>query len=316
MSSGAKKKPFPNLRMSHASDDHGVTELLRQVAERSSLNEQERKEVSQIVKRVERKAGARKTPMGKFKQSIQNNIETTQSKIKDNIETIHQSVVQKGTTSSSTSTSASAAATVGESDDHDEDNESHKSSSSGSESTNKWGKDLLHKFSNPLTAAAPSKGGSAAGEYFKNFTLKGMHNPLKPTSTATATTHANANATTTSSNTNPSEPSETSKKIKARHQKFVKDFERSKQSGRDLFKNMSKNFENSLRNLENSLLPQQQHPAQQAQAQSMEADFDLNSPEYKMDLKGISLLKEIFPDESTENLIKMHFEHIHAGKNH
>ena len=247
------------------------------------MNDEERKEVSQIVKRVERKAGERKTPMGKFKRKMADNIETMQNDAKEKLETMHHKIG---------GAAASDGATT--SDNDGDDDESHKSSSSSdAAANNKWGKDLLHKFSNPL--ATPSKGGTAAGEYFKNFTLKGMHNPLKPTASAAAAA---------SSTTNRS--SDTATKIKARQQKFVKAFERSSQSSRDMFQNLSKNFEKSLQNLEDALAgPQQPEP---------EADYDMNSPEYKMDMKGIALLKEIFPEESTENLIKMHFEHVHASK--
>lgn len=280
--------------MDHAADDHGVTELLRLVAERSSLNESERKEVSSIVERVEKKAGERKTTVGKLKKKMNENIEATPtlSKLKDNIDTINEKVHQNIETINEKvheAVSKNKEAPLSDEASTTSDNDT-------TESVNKWGKDLLNKFSNPRQT--PSKGGTAAGEYFKSFTLKGMQNPLKQQPNATA----NATATRAQSAEN----------FKARQKKFVNAFERSSQSGRDFFKKASANFENSLQKLESSL--DSFTVGSQASAQP-EADYDVNSPEYKMDLKGIALLKEIFPEESTENLIKMHFEHVNASKN-
>lgn len=278
--------------MDHAADDHGVTELLRQVAERSSLNAAERAEVSNIVERVEKKAGERKTTVGKLKKKMNDNIEenTTLSKLKDNIDTINEKVhhnietinekVQEAVNKNKDSASLNT------------DEASTSSDNDTTESVNKWGKDLLNKFSNPRQT--PSKGGTAAGEYFKNFTLKGMQNPLMKSPTAGAA------------------KGQPAVNFKARQKKFVNAFERSSQSGKDFFKKASQNFENSLKNLESSL-DSFTVGGSQASPQP-EADYDVNSPEYKMDLKGIALLKEIFPDESTENLIKMHFEHVNASK--
>eukprot|EP00531_Pseudo-nitzschia_arenysensis_P003043 CAMPEP_0116131114 /NCGR_PEP_ID=MMETSP0329-20121206/8834_1 /TAXON_ID=697910 /ORGANISM="Pseudo-nitzschia arenysensis, Strain B593" /LENGTH=303 /DNA_ID=CAMNT_0003625525 /DNA_START=197 /DNA_END=1108 /DNA_ORIENTATION=+ len=302
----SQKKPFSNLRPRH-DDDYGITELLRQVAERSSLNEEEKREVSQIVKNVERKV-EEKTPMGKIKykmkdsmdntmENVKNSVDNTIDKMEKNIDNMNKSIQQ-----SVANLSIDDVADDDVADDHD-DNESLKSNNSTAESEKKWGKDLLHKFSmpkNPLQQqqqqsdrkAPPTPGASAARDYFKTFTIKKMQNPLKsPTNRTKAT-------------------SETANKIKARRQEIAKAFERSSQSGRDMFQNLSRNFENSLKNLESSLAGPQQNQNQ------VEADYDLNSPEYKMDIKGIALLKEIFPDESTENLIKMHFEHIQASKDH
>mmetsp|Transcript_6068 Transcript_6068/g.12485 ORF Transcript_6068/g.12485 Transcript_6068/m.12485 type:complete len:286 (+) Transcript_6068:33-890(+) len=282
----SQKKPFSTLRPRH-DDDYGITELLRQVAERSSLNEEEKKEVSQIVKNVERKV-EEKTPMGKIKYKMKDSVDNTIDTIKKDMDDIKKDMDTMGETIRQSVAKISLTDAV----DAGDDDASQKSSQSNTsaEASNKWGKDLLHKFSmpkNPLhqneKKAVPTPGASAARDYFKTFTLKGMQNPLKsPTK------------------------SETGAKIKARRQEIAKALERSSQSGRDLFQNFSKNFENSLQKLENSLAG--------PSPQQVEADYDVNSSEYKMDLKGIALLKEIFPDESTENLIKMHFEHIQVSK--
>lgn len=301
----SQKKPFSNLRPKH-DDDYGITELLRQVAERSSLNEEEKREVSQIVKNVERKV-EEKTPMGKIKykmkdsmdntmENMKNSVDNTIDKMERNIDNMNKSIQQ-----SVANLSIDDVVLVDDEESlkSNNNNSSRAAAAAETSNNNKWGKDLLHKFSmpkNPLQQQgtekkAPTPGASAARDYFKTFSLKGMHmqNPLK----------------------SPNK-SETANKIKARRQEIAKAFERSSQSGRDMFQNFSRNFENSLKNLESSL----GGPQQQQQRQQMEADYDVNSPEYKMDMKGIALLKEIFPDESTENLIKMHFEHIQVSKGH
>jgi len=279
----SQKKKFRSPLLA-SGDDHGVSDLLREVAKRnnSSLTDKERKEVSAMVKRVEEHA-ERKTPIGKLKK-----------KIKD---------VTKiaGETSDETS--------VGSGDD---DNESHKSSNTAgaSESVNKWGKDLVQKFSNMQTsipnplhkdeAAASSAASSSASassshtpkldpkEVFRNFATK-----LK----SKEPTAANK---------------EKAKRLEAMKEAFEKSsreaFERSSQSGRDMLHNFSKNFENFQNTLSSNMMnsSQQQHPP--------EATIDKTSAEYKLDVKGIALLKEIFPDESTENLIKMHYGHLQSGQ--
>jgi len=227
-------------------DDHGVSELLRQVAERSSLNEDEKKEVSAMVRRVEEHA-ARGTPMGKFKNKLAHNIDTINS-------------VVKGSATD---------------DGGDNDHDSHRSSftetsAAATNAMNKLGKDIFQKLSkNPLTTA--------------NGDPKDPTSPMSPTATVSA-------------------------KLEARRVEMKKAFERSSQSGKDLFQNFTRNFEKSLKSLEDSLMPQHH--------EAPTAEYDTNSAEYKMDVNAISLLKEIFPEATTEELIQMHFEHIHAQQRH
>lgn len=256
-------------------DDHGVSDLLREVAKRnnSSLTDEERKEVNAMVKRVEEHK-ARGTPMGKLKKKIKN----------------------------VTKVSAETDETSG-SGNGDNDNESHRSSptTSTSESVNKWGKDLVQKFSNMQTtipnplkdeAATASSASSHTSkldpkDVFRNFAIK-----LK----SKEPTAANK---------------EKAKRLEAMKEAFERSsreaFERSSQSGRDLLQNFSKNFENFQNSLSSNLSSSQQQ-------QPPTAELDKTSAEYKLDVKGIALLKEIFPDESTENLIKMHFGHLQSGK--
>lgn len=228
-------------------DDHGVSELLRQVAERSSLNEEEKKEVGAMVRRVEEHA-ARGTPMGKFKNKLAHNIDTINSVVK-----------------------GSATDNDGGGDDNDNHRSSFTETSAAATNVmNKLGKDIFQKLSkNPLRTA--------------NGDPKDPTSPMSPTAIMSA-------------------------KLEARRVEMKKAFERSSQSGKDLFQNLSRNFDKSLKSLEDSLMPQQH--------EAPTAEYDTNSAEYKMDVNAISLLKEIFPEASTEELIQMHFEHIHAQQRH
>jgi len=189
-------------------DDHGITDLLREVADRSSsLTDEERMEVDRMANRVEEQA-ARGTPIGKLKKKL--------ADIANNL-----------------------------TDDGCDDNHSSRSSntgpntlnSTGSEPgpVNKWGKDLFQKMSNlpTIQSMLPVKDDQeqqkdqttskpTAREIFRNFSITGKKNPLKsPQQTA-------------------------SNGEKDQRPEIMKAFERSSQSGRDLLQKISKDFKNSL----------------------------------------------------------------------
>mmetsp|Transcript_13824 Transcript_13824/g.32290 ORF Transcript_13824/g.32290 Transcript_13824/m.32290 type:complete len:253 (+) Transcript_13824:273-1031(+) len=68
----SQRNLFPNLRSPLAkSDEYGVTELLREVSQRNtSLTDEERKEVGEIVKRVEQHNKAKSSPMAIMKKKL------------------------------------------------------------------------------------------------------------------------------------------------------------------------------------------------------------------------------------------------------
>lgn len=188
-------------------DEHGVTDLLREVSQRScSLTDEERKEVSDIVKRVEEHA-ARGTPIGKFKKKLK------EIKV-GSISISKKDVVDDDDLD----------------DDLDVDDFTNGSSSSAvNTQMNKWGKDLIQKFSNLQTIQNPLASDDAeqqqrkehaatskldTKDVFRNFSLKGIQNPLKPT---------------------PSAGREEGKIMKA--------LEQSSQSGRELLRNLSQKIQ-------------------------------------------------------------------------
>ena len=275
----SQKKSLRDFRSTLVQDDrHGVNELLRQVAERSSLDDDSRAEVNQIVNRLEQHQ-ANKTPMGKFKKKFADSLD----KVADGVEKMEERVAKPSSNDPNASISDHSEYSDEEVDDIEEEANTGSHKSGGGESVKKFGKDLVKKFSD-MSTAMPKK------------PLIPPVNLKPPSMNINMNTNMNTQAT--------------SEAIKARKLKMKEALERSSKSGRDIFQNFSKKCENSLRNLENSLVKGGSATVPEA----VEADYDVNSPEYKMDIKGIALLKEIFPNESTENLIKMHFEHIQANK--
>mmetsp|Transcript_17096 Transcript_17096/g.39475 ORF Transcript_17096/g.39475 Transcript_17096/m.39475 type:complete len:248 (-) Transcript_17096:471-1214(-) len=198
-------------------DEHGVTELLREVSQRScSLTDEERREVSEIVRRVE-EHHARGTPMGKLKKKISDNINSINDSINDNISTINN--VAKSSTKETFDVFSSKRGTG-----------NNSQNSTGSTSVNEWGKDLLQKMSKieiekPWILQKDQTGTTSkpdAKEVFRNFSMKGIQNPLKPSQQGA------------------------SDGGKDRRPEILKALERSSQSSRDLLQNISKTFQNPL----------------------------------------------------------------------
>jgi len=219
----SRKSILTNLRTTRG-DEHGVTDLLREVSQRScSLTDEERREVSEIVRRVE-EHHARGTPMGKLKKKISDNINSINDSINDNINSINDSF------NGNINSINNVAKFSGTNDDSDSKRGTGANSlnSIGSTSMNNWGKDLLQKMSSieiekPWTSQKdPTTAKPDAKEVFRNFSIKGIQNPLKLPQQGTSNGE------------------------KDRRPEIMKAFERSSQSGRDLLQNFSKNFQNSL----------------------------------------------------------------------
>jgi len=328
------------------SDDHGIADLLRQVAERNdtSLTEEERKEVSAMVKRVEEKT----TPMGRMKKKMKDNIHNVAGTIQEVSGHHHGSDDNDSVTSSGSHASFTSA--------------SHSSSNADAPtpgSPNKWGKDLVQKFSN-LQTSIPSlpknplnkdnietKPKPEIKEVFRSFSEKIKTSTTKTPATTTtktpATTKSSATATTdgATSSSSTEKPGrikaehvkevlrqeseylkaeaqllkeetkrlkqETQIKIKKEMEKAKAEAEKAKVEIRNAFRRSSQNGRELLTRFGSSinrLVDSRKHPEYPV------AEYDINSPEYQKDLQAIKLLKEIFPEESTEALIKMHFDSL------
>ncbi|VEU36226.1 unnamed protein product [Pseudo-nitzschia multistriata] len=153
---------FSNLRSPLAkNDEYGVTELLREVSKRnSSLSDEERKEVSEMVKRVEQH-NAKPSPMDKMKKKFAE------------LSVVNDMGSNNRTTKNST---------VGESDDNGDDPRADKS-------VKKFANDLFQKFSNMDTISAgqpkdPVFDGNRGKEFFRSLSMKGIQSPLKMTNSA------------------------------------------------------------------------------------------------------------------------------------
>jgi len=334
------------------SDDHGIADLLRQVAERNdtSLTEEERKEVSAMVKRVEEKT----TPMGRMKKKMKDNIHNVAGTIQEvsghhHVSDDNDSVTSSGSHASFTSASHSSS--------NAETNPTTNTTTPGS--PNKWGKDLVQKFSN-LQTSIPSlpknplnkdnietKPKPEIKEVFRSFSEKIKTSTTKTPATATtktpATTKSSATATTdgATSSSSTEKPGrikaehvkevlrqeseylkaeaqllkeetkrlkqETQIKIKKEMEKAKAEAEKAKVEIRNAFRRSSQNGRELLTRFGSSinrLVDSRKHPEYPV------AEYDINSPEYQKDLQAIKLLKEIFPEESTEALIKMHFDSL------
>ena len=120
--------------------------------------------------------------------------------------------------------------------------------SNGSGPVNKWGKDFFQKFSNRQNSNDQDQDQNSQRtpkDFFRNFSIKGIQiPPLKP----------------------PQQ--EASNGENDQRSEIKKTLERSQQSGREMFQNISKNFQNFSNNLKGSLAPPQQSPTATAAAVS------------------------------------------------
>lgn len=108
------------------------------------------------------------------------------------------------------------------------------SNSTGSGPVNKWGKDFFQKFSNKQNANDQEQNGQRK-DFFRNFSIKGIQIPLK------------------------APQPEASKGENGQRSEFQKTIERSQQQGREMFQNLSKNFQKFSNDLKVSL-PSQRSP--------------------------------------------------------
>lgn len=241
-------KIFPNVRSPLTSKvDHSVVDLLREVAEVSgSLTDEERREVTEMAKRV-KEHQARKTPMGKLKKKIADNI--------DSINNAAKISPSDGRDDNSTIKSSS----------HGHGNETKTPNGAGSGPVNTWGKDLFQKIENKIAETDQqlqkdrAKWKQESKEAFQKFSLKaGIQNPLKkddqqqqkdPTTTTTTFQKFSLKGIQNplkSPQQAAATPTSGEKGEKDKRPEIMKAFERSSESARDSLQKFSKNFQNSL----------------------------------------------------------------------
>eukprot|EP00536_Pseudo-nitzschia_multiseries_P005290 jgi/Psemu1/303250/fgenesh1_kg.97_\ len=192
------------------SDEYGVTELLREVSQRnSSLTVEERKEVGEIVKRVEQRNKAKSSPivimkkklaeMGVGNDVIGTNYITTKSEVDDVEKDIDDDTgISTGDTTQSNAGKTEAPASV-----------------------KKLAKDFFQKFSNkeaaePKEHSVPNAEENRGNDLFRSFSINGMQQ---------------------------NDPSRTEED---KRPEILKAFEQSSESGRDMLRNLSKKFQAPL----------------------------------------------------------------------
>ena len=117
-------------------------------AQRScSLTDEDRREVSEIVRRVE-EHHARGTPMGKLKKKISDNINSINDSINDNISSINDSI--NGNINSINNVSKFSVKGTSDDSGSKRGTATNTPNSIGSTSMNNWGKDLLQKMTSAL----------------------------------------------------------------------------------------------------------------------------------------------------------------------
>lgn len=292
-----------------SSQNNDITDLLKQVAMRndSSLSEDQRKEVDNMVKRVELYRG-RHTVAGKLKikqHDAEEFMKNTKKKLaneESNEEYLgveHQSLSRRMKNNKEPTRMTESMNKMGE------------SVNKIGEDMNKMGQNLVQKMSmltpqkDPSAAtasSAPAAPPAAAKldpkEVLQKLNVMNLQSPVL--------NKEEFNKKTAEQMQKMKEAYERSQQENAKKMEKMKEaLDQSKEKGRKSMQNFSMNFKKNLRNLENFLTSPQPEPPK---------PVDKNSAEYKMDVKGIQLLREIFPNESPESLIKLHFEHLESQK--
>jgi hypothetical protein len=288
--------------------DNGITDLLKQVAMRndSSLSQDQRKEVDNMVKRVELYKG-RHTVAGKLKikqHDAEEFMKNTKKKLNNeesNQEYLgieHQSLSRRMKNNKEPTRMTDSMNKMGE------------SVNKIGEDMNKIGQNLVQKMSiltpqkdpSASSASAPAAPPAVAKidpkEVLQKLNVMNLQSPVL--------NKEEFNKKTAEQMQKMKEAYERSQQENAKKMEKMKEaLDQSKEKGRKSMQNFSMNFKKNLRNLETFLTSPQPEPPK---------PVDKNSAEYKMDVKGIQLLREIFPNESPESLIKLHFEHIDSQK--
>lgn len=328
---GGSSKPKDDSQSGAYHDD--ITDLLKQVAVRndSSLSGDQREAVDNMVKRVELYRG-RHTVAGKLKikkHDAEEFVERTKKKLNNEedydygIE--HESLGRRLKNAKEPTKLSESVNKVGE------------SVNKMAESTNQ----LLGKGLEVFTKEKTQKGQVTAAlsaaatqtvkpkridlnpkEVLQKLNVMNLQSPLKP---MTMTTTTNSTTTTESSDAGPARSSFTetfAKKKAAQMEKMKEAYERSQQEnskkmekmkeaieqsqekGRKSMQNFSMNFKKNLANLETFLTSPQDASAEGGQAPAPPPE----DTEYKREVKGMQLLQKIFPKESPDSLIKLHFD--------
>jgi len=313
--------PKPKGEASAAYHDD-ITDLLKEVSKRndSSLSGDQREAVDNMVKRVELYRG-RHTVAGKLKikkHDAEEFVKHTKKKLhnekEDDYGFEHESLSRRMKNAKEPTKLSESVNRVGE------------SVNKMAESTNQLGKDLVQKFSKEktqkeqVTAALSSAASQTVKpkridpkEVLHKLNVMNLQSPLKSTQTS---------ASAASVSTKPSVMEALAKKKSEQMEKMKEAYERNQQDnakkmekmkevigqsqekGRKSMQNFSMNFKKNLANLETFLTS----PPEPSEAEpSAVSEQRPKGNDYEREVKGMQLLQKIFPKESPDSLIKLHF---------